>query len=440
MPNAIPLQLTKNHVMVNDRDKILNKREVEGILKELLGDQVEIFDFIPRQKVTTAVFHGPQHNIYLIIANITFMGGQEGQHPLDLKRIQYNVLWREFYTKYNKGDDEVKWLGIYSYDSLNVFASFSPETYLEKHKGKDMISKGGVKAQYSCHVFLNDLYKGLEEGVFSKIDARNNTIVTIAPDNLFNYLSSVIKSDPNQAIIDSINKVSDTIPFKRWIRADEGIPYIKSLDDLNLFSSPFNEWRQNQWGGWYIEGYYYSYYAKHQDEPVKYLKACSDQHILNEYKQYGLDVAFPEGSAPFIGDVKTMEATNGKAYLNDETHTIEALARYGKIWIVIYLFDKKEGKTDDYSMVKWRNHYIANSDGTPCLNEMSAPYTPHSVYFKEMVIVELNPVTAPLYFEVLTQGRQHDGSSRNRKYGIKKQYLNRIGTTDGFIVHRYRSK
>ena len=57
------------------------------------------------------------------------MGGQEGDHPKDLKRIQYDLTWRNFYNEYS-GLGKVIWLGLYSYKEMNVWAFFEPETYI----------------------------------------------------------------------------------------------------------------------------------------------------------------------------------------------------------------------------------------------------------------------------------------------------------------------
>lgn len=56
-------------------------------------------------------------------------------------------------------------------------------------------------------------------------------------------------------------------------------------------------------------------------------------------------------------------------------------------------------------MVEWRNNYIRQvgkwDRRTKPFNLRSAPQTPYSITFKEMVIVELNPLTRDIYFGIV---------------------------------------
>ena len=254
MPNVVPFQINKDGKVSCRKDRTLNKRELERVLRKALGkENLVIISLHPRQKMVTAIYNDCDKKTFIILANVTFMGGKEGQHRKDLKRIQYNARWRDYYQEHCN-DGEVKWMGLYSFANMNVFVDFSPETYLKKHEGKSMISKGGHKAQYSCHVYLNDIMHGYNDGTFQKTDRFGNTITTVNQQNLADYLNNgAVSVNPIFRVINEVNK---TIEFNEWIRADKGIEYIRSLDNKGI---NYNQFRLNLWNGFYIEAKYSEY-------------------------------------------------------------------------------------------------------------------------------------------------------------------------------------
>lgn len=57
----------------------------------------------------------------------------------------------------------------------------------------------------------------------------------------------------------------------------------------------------------------------------------------------------------------------------------------------------------------------------------------HSVNFKKMTVIELNPVNYKTVLKTFNQGHQPDGKARAPKFNILKNYLN----DDNFVVFRY---
>ena len=90
-------------------------------------------------------------------------------------------------------------------------------------------------------------------------------------------------------------------------------------------------------------------------------------------------------------------------------------------------------------MVEWRNNYIRSIGewrrGKP-FDLRDAPQTPYSITFKEMVIVELNPLTKDIYFGTMRQGVNSNGQPRNDKYSISKRFL-RFIDDDRFVIDRF---
>lgn len=460
MANVIPQQLClcNNKIITKfDIDSKRTSSQIDTLLNNVLKQSYQRIPFKKKMRSICGQYKKQDgSHIYFMVANLTFMGGKEGQHPKDLKRIQYNIEWRNFYEQYApKG--EVFWLGLYSYCDSNIWSFFKPETYLQKHEGKSMTSKGGHKAMYSCHIYLNDLKIGHENGechsFHVKMDKNGNTVGAIRNDCLADFFEGRLdKENPILRKIQEINRKS--IKWNEWIRADQAIPYMKSLSA----TTGFNKWKENLWNGWYIEGIYSDHLSKYPSDYISYIATTHDNSIRSEYSQFKLDLGFPNKQYHFIGDLKAISFEDdmvqfchhgydditmsiaGESYLNDEKCINKALKKYKKIWFVIYIHDKKKGNTDNYSMVKWRNNFILESnelDINKKYNPLSARNTPHSVAYTEMVIIELNDITKGTYFKLKKQGRNSNGNVRNKKYAISKKFLREI-TDDSFVIARYR--
>ncbi len=441
MANTTPLQLClKKGKLVTEfgKDNSFGPDQIYDYLKKDLGSNFKRIEYKKSDRVVYGKYTNKKgQNFYIQVANLTFMGGTEGQHPLDLKRIQYNVRWRDFYEKYST-EGKVLWLGFYKNRSVKVWAFFEPETYLKKHKNSPMISKGGHTANYSCHIFLNDLLQGIELGsnnsYFKKTDKNSNIVGAIK----FKFLKQFFEGDLDSTnpIIETIKTINnEKISWNKWIIAKDAIPYMKGLKD----KTGFKDWKQNMWNGWYVEGIYSEYLHDKPSPYIHYISTTVNQQVKDEYKDFGLDLAFPEQKYHFIGDLKAISEGDEETYLNDETNVNKALKNFKKIWFVFYLHEKKKGNTNNYEMVKWRNHFIQDSgewDSKKKFNEKSAPSTPHSIFFTQMVIIELNDVTKPKYFKLRHQGHNSNGKARKDKYSINKKIL-KIINDDSFVIARY---
>lgn len=438
MPNAIPMQVyikDEQPIIEYSIDEKKDRNYIRTIVENCLGKNYASFNYKNGQKIETGKFTADDGSItYVIIANITFMGGTEGQHPKDLKRIQYNLLWRDFYDEFSK-KGRVLWMGLYSYKDYNVWGFFEPESYLKKHDGKKMISKGGHKAQYSCHIFLNDLYMSYDNEWFSKIDRKGNVVGSVRLDCLHKFMNN--KYSTLNPILEVVNRINKTkIKWKEWIMASEAIPFMRELKSKN----GFNQWKQNMWNGWLTEAIYSDYLCDNPSEYIDYVATSKNNTIKKEYKEFGLDLAFPKYPYHFVGDLKAVCFGDGNTLLNDESKVKNALKVYKKIWFIMYIHDKKQGKENDYEMVKWRNHYILDNGEwkKPIFDEFDAPKTPHSISYSEMIIIELNEITKNKYFTIGEQyGLNSDGKKRNEKFKVNKTLLQRIND-DSFVIYRYR--
>lgn len=204
----------------------------------------------------------------------------------------------------------------------------------------------------------------------------------------------------------------------------------------------FGQWKQNMWNGWYIEALYSEFLHDNPSPNIEYVATTKNDFIRLEYEKTKLDLAFQNPSNHFIGDLKAVSDGTGDTLLNDVNKVNEALEKYGRIWFLIYFHKKLAGSTNDYEMVKWRNHFILEEgEWLPSkkhlkFDEMSASQTPHSVSYYEMVIIELNEVTKDKYFKLGKQwGLNSNGAERSEKYKINKKLLKEI-KDDSFVIYR----
>lgn len=127
MANTIPLQMYFEGGDIHTeyaKDTCKKVNEIYSVLEAAFEGNFTRIKFKEGQRFATGQYQNPKgESFYFIVANLTFMGGKEGQHPKDLKRIQYNIVWREFYEKYSQ-KGKVLWLGLYSYKKYECFCLF----------------------------------------------------------------------------------------------------------------------------------------------------------------------------------------------------------------------------------------------------------------------------------------------------------------------------
>lgn len=441
MANVIPLQIVIRDGQLFTEyaaDSKMSSAYITSLLHHNLGNSFERINFLKGAKTVYGRYTTESgQSIYIQVANLTFMGGQEGDHPKDLKRIQYNFHWRDFYNEYsNQG--KVLWLELYSYRGINVWAFFEPKTYLQKHDGKSMMTATGIMSNYSCHIFLNDLYQGYENGnigrFYQKTDKNGNIVGAVSSLYLKDFLNKSIS--PRNPILDVIYDINrNKIPWNQEILCSQAIPYMRSLRTIN----GFNQWKQVMWNGWLVEAIYSHYLYLAPSHYIHYVATTQDVNIKSEYKRFGLDLAYPHIDYHFIGDLKAVSEGDDDTYLNDINNVNAALAQYGRIWFVFYIHDKRKGDTNDSEMIRWRNNYIRKvGEWKSCkpFDELDAPRTPYSITFKEMVIVELNALTKDIYFGIKGQGANSNGHNRRDKFCLDKSFLHKIDD-DRFVIDRF---
>jgi hypothetical protein len=124
-------------------------------LKKALGKNVRIEKYQNTKHVFVYEDDGIKH--YIISATLTYLSKP---HPLFKKRMQLQTWYKEFYNDHkNNVNETIDLIGIYHYDGMEIYCIFNLQDYISKKMHSS-----------SAHVYINDLYQALKNGVFDKID------------------------------------------------------------------------------------------------------------------------------------------------------------------------------------------------------------------------------------------------------------------------------
>lgn len=391
-------QLTYNLSLVEAPDQPLRGNALFKAVTNYLGiDNCEIITMYSQKVVKF-------HNVVLLIKAVTYLGNP---HPIFKKRIQLPDCYQDFCLKisHDYPNLDVRFIGVYHFNENIIFVDFAKETYLTH----------GLHNS-SAHVYINDLYQGMQNGVFSKMDKLGNTITVCRSNRFADYLSG--NEIGKNAIYNLFEKFNDSFPFGRPLYA------IDTIKEMHLGGWP--KWQETEWPGWYLE-YLFDKYTK--DNQLQHIARYISQKRQGELD---FDILFPEQD--FYGDLKASDITKKEAPGNDQQNVMDCLYSKHRLWYIIY--EHSTLKDIDYNGIASaeRARYINSID--PKANKREDSYVKkmkHTVDFKKMSIIEINPINYKEAFKVFAQGHQPDGSARAPKFLIDK----RIMENDNFVIFRY---
>ena len=193
---------------------------------------------------------GSKHRFCM--AAVTFLGGN-GHHPIFKKRIQLKEWYKTAYMYLTSQGCTVHFMGIYHYDGNIVFVDFLPDTYITRKMHNS-----------SAFVYVNDLFRAMQDGIASRIDFHGNKIITIRANELIGYLrnntsSSLICDDELVKVFSDFNKI---LPFDLWLKGGD------TINKMRLAQWP--KWRETEWPGWYLEFEFCSFLRKNNIRNVFY--------------------------------------------------------------------------------------------------------------------------------------------------------------------------
>lgn len=335
------------------------------------------------------------------------MGGN-GQHPIYKKRMQLKKWYKDIVKHYEKQINfNIRFIGVYHYQNNIVFTEFIKDTYLKKKMNSS-----------AAHVYMNDLYQAMKEGIFKRIDKNKNEIITIQYLKFKEYLDNKISTDTNE-IFQIFKDFNKTFNFEKWIPATIAI--------TEMHKSGWNKWKETEWPGWYLE-FKLNEFIKQKELENKLVYVGSHNKKIGDLD---FDIWFEKGR--YYGDLKASDITKKETPGNDQQNFIECINKYDRFWYIIYEHETiKDSEKNNYAATRFRTNYIKNNNEWPKnkpWDELSYhKRMKHSVKFKKMCIIELNKINFKSTLSVFYQGKQPNGDARKPKFKITKNNI------DNYIV------
>lgn len=381
------------------RDQVLSQSQQEKALMCSLGKENCKVEVIAGHRVF--VYTNTAKKIILLHRAVSYLGNP---HPIFKKRVQLPHWYKEFCEciKKNKLKYDVRFIGIYHYKGLVVFIDFLKDTYLKK-----------IVHNSSAHIYINDLFQALTNGVFHKEDMLGNHIYSIRGNKLASYLDGMELGQ--NLLLSLFEKFNGGFTFGQWLKV---LPAIKEMRQAG-----WSEWRQTEWPGWYLEYKFSKFTIDNQTAP--HIVYTGQSNKAKKKGVFDFDIWFQH--CQFYGDLKSSTITSNAAPGNDQTAFIECINMFGKFWYIVYEHETtKDSSENDYKNVRAYNRYMKKKEELSYANRLKT-----GVKFVRMTILELNRINYREALAEFNQGHQPDGAKRNPKFMIKKKDIDR------FVIFRY---
>ena len=404
-------QLRSDLSLELDFDQTLTQTEIKEKLTNILGKENCTEEIIAGRKVFVYL-NSENIKQVLLFANISYLGG-DGVHPIFKKRIQLKTSFKEIALAVSDNANYfVRFLGVYHYKGNVVFVDFVKDSYMQKKMHNS-----------AAHVYINDLYQGMKNGIFKKIDRNNNTLYVVKYTKLIDYLNNnTVVQNKITKILDLFTKFNYGFPFGQWLEA------IKCVEEMK--NKSWTQWAQSEWAGWFLEYRFYHYTKDNDtDSYCKYIRQKGKSDL-------DFDLWFDEVS--FFGDLKSESLSSSSILGNDKESVLEAINTYDKFWYVVYEHNTIKDKDRNYEASEFINQLKFDSGKWPKEKPFdSHSYgnkLKHSVNYTKMYIVEVNRINYGDVLSDFNQGKQPNGNPRKQKVCISKKNL------DNFVIYKYDYK
>lgn len=412
MANALAQQITKDGTIELSSCTHINHVKLKQLIIELLGENAELVYFNNSSKGmdckrTLIKYVTCNKTYFFTVASITSMGGKIGQHPETLKRLQLKTWYGEFCKAYDVDEFNLKFIGVYSYKDNIVFADFDANTY-----------KKNIMNNSAAHIYINDIYQAMTNGVYRRQDKNGNTLTTVSFDNFKKYLDGEISFESELiAIFDRFNK---SFNFGEDLIASEKI--------IEMYFGESKDWKQGEWPGFYIEHRFRTFIESNNIEKIQFTAKSNKSKTK---KSFDFDLFFP--NEQFYGDLKSSDIEKKDAPGNDQKTFKECVEQHEKFWYVIFEHESEKDKDNANVEAIIRQDFIAEVTGKiPEKDKISyASKLKSMVNYKSMYIVELNKSNYLNVVKDFKQGKQQNGSPRNLKYILNKVDM------QNYIIYKY---
>lgn len=391
-------QIDGAHNIFLAEDTPLTIKKIHALLLPILGSQASIEEWRDHKVIA---FTHTSHKTVLLVRAITYLGYP---HKVFKKRIQLPQWFKEAAIDLNTSDTDVRYIGVYHYEGLNLVVDFDTTLYL-----------AGKSHNSSAHIYTNDLYQALCHGIYRKTDAFGNVITAMTLRRFKTYLEQgITKEDERISIFRGFN---EAFPFGQWITAEQAYTTMKEHN--------WRQWRQAEWAGWLLEYLFSTYIIENHCEAIVVYTGSSLKDKNADMPDF--DLFFP--AAQHQGDLKVSNIKERVSLGNDQRNVIETINRYGRFWYIIYEHDTiKDSAADDYPATRLWNALLGKDNPLSYKDRMK-----YSVQFKRMEIIEVNRINFHSILSAFNQGVQPDGTKRYPKFKIDKRDI------ENFIVFRHTS-
>lgn len=389
-------------------DQVLSPKKQREALTYYLGEKQCSIETILGKKVFVYRKNGKKY--ILLHKAISYLGNP---HPIYKKRIQMPGEWQTYCEKVKaiNLDYDIRFIGIYHYQNNVIFADFAKDTYLRK----------GHFNNSSAHVYTNDLYQAVRNGVFHREDQFGNHIYSVRAKDFADYLSGAKTGDND--LFELFAKFNNGFSFGQWLYA---VDKIKEMHGDN-----WHHWQQAEWAGWFLE-YKFNKFTI-ENNTLAFMKYVGTDNKAHKEGTFDFDIWFDRDQ--FYGDLKASDITKTSTPGNDQEAFVECINKHDRFWYVIYEHETIKDDEKNYQATIERNQYIRSVVPNYEKDDMSYhKRMKNSVRFMKMTILELNNVTFRDVLSDFNQGRQPDGKSRQKKFLIRKKDM------DKYVVYRYTYK
>ena len=374
-----------NNEVIQDYGEILTNSELQFILKGIFSDLV-----LDKNGCLYGRYRDKDYCIYY--KNISYLGNP---HPKFKKRIQISNDFKKIYNDNLAKRITTLLIGVYKYKDNILLCDFDTKTY-----------KSRKAHNSSAHVYTIDLMNGERIGLFEKRDIRGNIITVFSKNNSLNYLDYKLFNEEKTKIeiFDTLDDFFANIT-KQWF----GLEAYADMIEHN-YRNKF----QPEWPGFYLE-------YKLED----YLEKNNLNNVITFYQnrkkgEVDLDLEFPQ--LGIYGDLKAHSISSGGIQGNDYK-TIMDLLENQSIYYIVANHETEKDSDHDYKVTKYWNKVQNKKDLMSYSGKMK-----YEVKLKSYYILELNKYNKQ-YIDEFHQGKNSDGSPRNKKIIIKRKNIN------NFLVH-----
>jgi hypothetical protein len=366
-------QINKDRVVMGF-DERKSSKEIEVILKET-------FDVVDRKHSEFDIkIEGKE--ITFLIKNITYLGNP---HPTYTKRIQLSNGWEE-----KLQNENTFIIGIYNFKGTRLYVYFDKKNFVNRRLNNS-----------SAHVWANDLLKGFQDGIFQKIDIRNNEIFVLREDKFYEFVKEKLVLDKNIQ--------TDEFEFFEDLKSSLGSNWNGIDCYKEMIRENYPNKYQAEWAGFFFE-YKFELFLQMN---TKYKSICE----FNKQKKKGsidLDIKFKKG---FYGDLKVHSKSSSDILGNDAKTIFGSVKKDGKLWYIVVNHSTVKDKDKGYVTTEYWNKALRKEDLRSYHSRMK-----HSVKLESLQILEINTYNLN-HISEFNQGANSNSLLRNPKIKINKKAL-----------------